>query len=61
MSKVDSGETVKTLFGLVELLKQIEEDQKHMTEEEKKCNEWAAWDGDKMLLSISASFNQIKP
>lgn len=50
MSKVDSGETVKALFGLVELLKQIEEDQKHMTEEEKKRNKWASWNGDEMLF-----------
>lgn len=50
MSDVDSVETVKALFGLSELLKQIEEDQKTMTEEQKKRNEWASWNGDEMLF-----------
>lgn len=36
MSNADFIETSKSIFGLVELLKQIEEEQKTMTEEEKK-------------------------
>lgn len=54
MSNADSIETSKSIFDLVELLKQIEEEQKTMTEEEKKHNEWATWDGD---VNINISFN----
>ena len=50
MSKADSVEAGKAIFDLVGLLKQIKEDQKHITKEEKKRNEWASWNGDEMLF-----------
>lgn len=42
-------ETAENLISLLRTLKKFEKEQAKMTPEEKKRNEWAAWDGDEML------------
>lgn len=42
-------EAIENLISLLRTLKKFEEEQAKMTPEEKKRNEWAAWDGDEML------------
>ncbi|MBR5647830.1 GyrI-like domain-containing protein [Candidatus Saccharibacteria bacterium] len=45
-----SEEACKNMMELIETVKKIEKEQAKMTPEEKKRNEWAAWDGDTMLF-----------
>ena len=45
-----SEEAKENMLKLMLTLMEMEEEQKHMTEEEKERNAWAAWDGDKMLF-----------
>ncbi|MBQ2622981.1 hypothetical protein IJG12_01525 [Candidatus Saccharibacteria bacterium] len=42
-------EAAENLISLLRTLKKFEKEQAKMTPEEKKRNEWAAWDGDEML------------
>ncbi len=42
-------EATENLISLLRTLKKFEKEQAKMTPEEKKRNEWAAWDGDEML------------
>ena len=42
-------EAAEILISLLRTLKKFEKEQAKMTPEEKKRNEWAAWDGDEML------------
>lgn len=42
-------EAAENLISLLRTLKKFEKEQAKMTPEEKKHNEWAAWDGDEML------------
>ena len=42
-------EAAENLISLLHTLKKFEKEQAKMTPEEKKRNEWAAWDGDEML------------
>ena len=43
-------EATENLISLLRTLKKFEKEQAKMTPEEKKRNEWAAWDGDEMLF-----------
>jgi hypothetical protein len=43
-------EAAENLISLLRTLKKFEKEQAKMTPEEKKRNEWAAWDGDEMLF-----------
>ena len=45
-----SEEAKENVLKLMLTLMEMEEEQKHMTEEEKERNACAAWDGDKMLF-----------
>ena len=42
-------------LDLIRLIEEIDKHQKTMTEEEKKRNEWAAWDGDEILFKYQAT------
>ena len=42
-------EAAENLISLLRTLKKFEKEQAKMMPEEKKRNEWAAWDGDEML------------
>ena len=42
-------EAAENLISLLRTLKKFEKEQAKMTPEEKKRNEWAAWDGEEML------------
>lgn len=43
------AEAAKNITKLLHTLKKMEKEMANMTEEEKKRNEWGAWDGDTLL------------
>lgn len=43
-------EAAGNIISLLHTLKKFEKEQAKMTPEEKKRNEWAAWDGNEMLF-----------
>lgn len=45
--RLERGEAI---VDLLVTLRKIDKEQAKMTPEEKKRNEWAAWDGDEMLF-----------